>query len=297
MHAELIREQSALTASWPASPDGLAAFSLRTGGISPPPWDSLNLSVSAGDTRENVAANTRRFAHSLGIGEDRIILCCQVHGNTIAVLDSPGVRQPLADAVIVARAGFFPAVKTADCLPVLLLAPQRRIAAAVHAGWRGTAQRITHKVIAVLRDRFQVNPQTLLAVLGPAIGPCCYEVDEPVVSALRNAVPHARECIVSHERPVPPPAPVTLGQRSGDGTVRHTRLTPQPISPASPSPSKFSVHLELANRLELLHAGVPSAQILSSGLCTACFSELFFSHRRDQGATGRHLALVGYRDR
>jgi purine-nucleoside/S-methyl-5'-thioadenosine phosphorylase / adenosine deaminase len=243
--------------------NSIMAFSVRTGGCSPPPFESLNFSVSQGDALENVQCNYTTLAECLGIEADRIVTCRQVHEDRVQVIDALPQVPPRADAIITSSPGIYPAIKTADCLPILLLDPERRVAGAIHAGWRGTVLRITRKVIRIMKSLYGTNPTDLVAGLGPAIGPCCYEVDEVVLKPFRQGFPQAEQFIIK--------------SKSGNR-------------------SKESLRLDLvgANRFELIQEGVPSTNIHSVELCTSCNSAIFFSYRRDGVKSGRHLAITGF---
>ena len=240
------------------------AFSLRTGGQSPAPFDSLNFSVSQGDSPENVRQNLAILAQRIGIDPEKIVTCRQVHGDRIHVVESAPGEILQADAIVTPRADIFPAIKTADCLPILILDPVQKIAAAVHAGWRGTVLRITRKTVQVMGSMFGSDPSKLVIGIGPGIGPCCYEVDDAVLKPFRKDFPDPERFISLHNF-----------DRN----------------------SKKSYHLDLlrANRSELIAMGVPEQNIHSADLCTACHPSLFFSHRRDGVKSGRHIALVGFR--
>jgi YfiH family protein len=247
---------------------GVMAFSLRTGGYSPAPLDSLNFSQAQGDSAGNVKRNVEKLGEHLAIDPSRIATCRQVHGSAIAIVDSVADRPPEADAVITDRPGLFPAVKTADCLPVLLLDPVKGVAAAVHAGWRGTVLRITREVLELMEIDFHCDPGDITAALGPAINTCCYEVDDAVLVPFRRAVPDGDRFI----------------------TVREYDAVE-----GEPSRQSFRLDLAAANRFELIAHGVPEANIVTAGLCTSCRPELFFSHRRDGAMSGRHIAITGFR--
>ncbi|MBI5569992.1 MAG: peptidoglycan editing factor PgeF [Desulfomonile tiedjei] len=242
----------------------IMAFSLRTGGCSPPPFDTLNFSVSQGDSAENVRRNFKRFGNRLGIDPLRVVTCRQVHGDRIAVVVDLPNAPPVADAVVTATPNLYLAVKTADCLPVLLLDLHLRVSAAVHCGWRGAVHRITSKVLGLLKDRFGTDPQDLVAVLGPAIGACCYEVDDAVLTPFRQSVPDPERFI-----------------RQGK----------------TANPGRESLRLDLAavNRTELISQGVAEENIHQVEGCTCCDAGRFFSYRRDGARSGRHIAVVGFK--
>jgi len=246
---------------------GLMAFSLRTGGLSPHPFNSLNFSASQGDSIENVRNNFVILGENLGINPERIATCKQVHGDRIKILDSIDAPPPVADALISVRPDIFPAVKTADCVPILLLDPPNQISAAIHAGWRSTVLHITRKVLQVLMTEFGTNPKDVLAALGPGIGPCCYEVDEVVIDPIRKHFSNADEYIFIQE--------------SGRGKSTAVKF--------------YWLDLAGINYSELISSGVPPENIINTGLCTCCNPNLFFSYRRDGAKSGRHIAIAGFR--
>jgi YfiH family protein len=242
------------------------AFSMRRGGWSPQPFDSLNFSVTQGDTQDNVQRNFGTLAASLDLDPNRIVRCRQVHSDRVIVVEDVPSVQPEADAVLTPVPGLFAAVKTADCLPLLIVDPVKRVAGAVHAGWRGTVLRIVTKVLDELGRRFRSNAEDLIVALGPAIGSCCYEVDDAVLTPFRKAIPEPNRFISVH-----------ASRNSGSGQTPHLDLT--------------AVH-----QWELLAAGVDPENIYLSGLCTCCNKELFYSHRRDGFRSGRHIALAGFKE-
>ena len=247
----------------------IAAFSLRNGGQSPPPLDSLNFSTLKGDSLENVRSNFELLAAHLNIDSNRIATCSQVHGDTVEVISSVPNSLLRADALVAAVPGIFPAIKTADCLPILLIDPVRKISAAVHAGWRGSVLRITRKVVQLMVKWFGTEASDLIAALGPAIGPCCYEVDDTVLIPLRYGLPSSERF-------------VTINFSSTSDSID----------------TKKSHRLDIVglNRFELISLGIPEGNIYSTGLCTSCRPDLFFSHRRDGILSGRHIAITGFKD-
>ncbi len=184
------------------------AFSLRGGGVSPRPFDSLNFSAEEGDSVENVKQNFEIFGGRLGIDPRRIVTLRQVHGDEVVIIDDMPNRPPEADAIIVTAPGIYPAVKTADCVPILLIDPVHWISAAVHVGWRGAVLRIARKVLRTMNDKFNSNPDDLIAAVGPAIGKCCYEVDDNVLKPLRGKFAGCRTI---------PPHSGRAGVPAGDG--------------------------------------------------------------------------------
>lgn len=212
-----------------------AAFSTRLGGVSEPPFDSLNLGLLTDDAEDAVVENRSRLATALGFRPKDVTFARQVHGVDLALHDGTS-NVPEADGHVLRRSGGAALVFVADCLPVALAGPGG--VAMVHAGWRGLAGGILAKGVAA------VNATS--AAIGPGIGPCCYEVGPEVLEAFSG-----------------------LGEGVATG-----RMLDLP---------------EAARRL-LARAGVERVE--SAGLCTNCEEELFFSHRRDDGRTGRQGGLA-----
>lgn len=253
----------ALTVEGIADRHAFMAFSLRNGGTSSGPFRSLNFSASHGDAEECVNNNFHILGQALGFDPSRIVSPRQVHGVRIAVVNEFPAAGIVADAIVTASPHLFPAIKTADCLPILFFDPCRRVAAAVHAGWRGTVQRITAKVVRFLKEYFLCQPRDMRVALGPAIGPCCYEVDNAVLVPFFRTVPYAE------------------------------RFVHKITFPGKPNPS-FRLDLTGANRQELLLEGIPRENITEFGLCTHCREDILFSYRRDGVKSGRHIAVVGF---
>jgi YfiH family protein len=179
--------------------------------------------------------------------------------------------------------GLLLGVQTADCIPVLVADPKRRVVAAFHAGWRGTVKRIVESGVGRMRLEYGSRPQDLIAAIGPGIGACCYAVGEEVLSEFESQFSYAdilfRE--VYSTDPVRTKYPMLFLTQRAPG---HS-----PIGP--------SLHLDLveANRRQLLAAGLKPRSIQSVGGCTNCQTELFFSHRASKGHAGRMLSVIGIR--
>ena len=235
-------------------------FCTRRGGVSPDPFSSLNISAKEGDTEDNVSRNREIIASSFGFAAEKLILANQVHGDVFhepSDRDFPGAGIfPACDAFMTDEPGFVLGIKTADCVPILLVDGKRKAIAAIHAGWRGTAPAITAKGVREMQRRWGSHAQDIWAAIGPAIGPCCYEVDETT----------RREFIAA-----------------GSGVY--------PFTPVKNS-DRWVLDLISANRLQLQNEGVPVHQIETADICTCCDREHFFSYRRDGEQTGRHLNFI-----
>lgn len=246
-----------------------AVFTTRWGGVSEGPFGTLNLGLHVGDDVDRVRRNRRLVAAATGVPLESWVLAEQVHGAQVAVVGRKEsgrgaesletvIRQ--ADGLVTAEPGIALVALFADCVPVYLVDPVRRAVALVHAGWKGTLGGISARAVVAMVETLGCRPEDLWAVIGPSIGPCCYEVKEQVVDFFRREFSGAEYLL----------------QKSA---------------------GKESWYLDLweANRVALLAAGLPPAQIAVAGLCTCCHPELFFSHRRDRGRTGRLAALVSWR--
>jgi hypothetical protein len=241
--------------------DVLHFVSTRQGGVSAAPYDTLNLGFHVGDDPDAVLENRRRLCRAVGISLDALTCARQCHGSTIAVVSARergrGARDwdsalPQTDALVTDCPDVCVAVLVADCVPVLLLDPERRVVAAVHAGWRGTADRIAERTVTVMRDRLHCDPADILAGLGPAIDGPHYEVGPEVAGAVRRAM----------------------------GASAASAITALPGGRAR-------LDLAEANRLQLLAAGLRPEAIELSGVSTYLRTDAFYSARASSGRTGR----------
>jgi YfiH family protein len=243
-----------------------AAFTTRTGGASAGPYASLNLGAGSGDDPSTVAANARRLGAALGFATERLARIRQVHGADVALVREPGpAGGPIGDfdAVVTDRPGVVLLVLAADCVPVLLVDPERRAVGAVHAGWRGVAADAPGAAVRRMAAAFESRPAAIRAAIGPCIGACCYEVDAPVADAF---------------------AASGLALDGAAGVAR-----PAPAREGRP---RWRLDLVAAVRARLVAAGIPAGSVSATGLCTACRPDLFFSHRRDGARTGRQAGVV-----
>lgn len=278
----------------------VAAFSTRRGGVSPEPYGSLNMALKAGDPTSNVDRNLELFLRRISVSRDALVYAKQVHGTDVWTGSVVPSEPVVADILISSTPGLFVGVKTADCVPILLLDPVRKIAAAVHAGWRGTVHRVIRKALTTMQDLFGCRAEDLVACIGPAIGACCYEVDDTVVIPFREQFPDPEHFILEIGRTSPvfrqpfnpaflEHAPKLLVATESASGSAGAEARSRDVSP------KAVLDLVGANRQELKALGLRRECVFQSGLCTSCNEDLFFSHRRDRGTTGRHLAVAGFR--
>lgn len=240
------------------------AFSTRQGGVSVPPWDTLNLGLDLGDDPAAVQENHRRFFHAAGADVSRAVLSKQVHETTVRLCTSADAGKGLererdytADALITNELNLPLTVFSADCGVILLYDPVCKAVGAVHAGWRGCAAGILEKTVQAMTESFGSRPEDLLAAIGPCIGSCCFETDSDVADAMIAA----------------------LGKETAAPYLE--RRGP-----------KWHVDLAGLNRLWLLRAGLTLDHIDVAALCTVCHPEWFWSHRKMGRARGLQAAMI-----
>jgi hypothetical protein len=189
-----------------------------------------------------------------------VVSVTQVHGTDVLIVDRPVAEAPIFDggwdALVTDQPGVLLTVRTADCVPVLIHDPVRCVVAAVHAGWRGAVAGIVPKTLAVMGKRFGSEPASLRVAIGPSAGPCCYEVDEPVLRRLREACADWRRLV----------------RETGSG--------------------KAMLDLRGLVRGQARGAGVREEAVHSVNLCTICHPDLFHSYRRDGTVRGTMVSGV-----
>jgi len=268
-----------------------AVFS-RRGGYSVAPFDSLNMSMSVPDERDRVYANRRRVYGLYGRDTDTVVHAHLVHGADVARVTQAdnGTWVEHVDGLITNQPGTVLSMNFGDCTPIFLYDPRRHAIGLGHAGWRGTMVDLPGAMVRAMTEQFGSDPADLVAAVGPCIGPCCYEVGEEVIAAVGAAFAEADALLrPRQERPPtddrrPPqerPLPSGGGRRSAVGDH-------------SDSGHRF-FDLPQANHTNLANAGVRNIEM--SGFCTACRTDLFFSHRAEKGRTGRFGAVFALTSR
>lgn len=250
--------------NWPAPAMVRSAQTTRSGGVSAPPFDGLNLGTHVGDSLADVQLNRTQLASRLQLSNATVWLE-QVHGTGVITVplsvDDEFINDgsanedpapPVADAVLSRTRGEVCAIMTADCLPVLFCDQAGTVVAAAHAGWRGLANGVLEATLQAMN----VDPATIMAWLGPAIGPCAFEVGGEVRAAFIAHSPLAADAFVTH----------------GD-----------------PQQDKWLADIYQLARLRLNVAGV--TQCYGGDFCTYTDSERFFSYRRES-KTGRQASLI-----
>ncbi len=229
----------------------------RRGGLSPAPWESLNVGATVGDERERVQQNRVRSFEALGRRLESMFDVWQVHSADAVFAEAP---RPLeapyqkADIIFTDRPEVTLYMRFADCVPILLHDPRKNVVGIAHAGWLGTVRNTAIAAVAAMREHYGSRVKDIQAAIGPSIGPDHYEVGPDVIARVEESFGSDYPRLI-----------VRRGEKQ---------------------------HLDLweANRLQLEQAGV--RQIEVAGICTACHVEDWFSHRAEKGKTGRFGALI-----
>ena len=240
---------------WTDEPWGARLGCLPLAAVARHGWTTRGLAIAGGASR--CEAQWQQLAETAGVVRTAITAVHQVHG--AAVLDADAIdtaRPPEADGLVSRDPRKLLTIRVADCAPWLIADARLGVAAAVHAGWRGTAAGIAGAAVSRMRELFGSRPGDLIAALGPSIGPCCYEVGAELIEIFRERG-HGESELHRWFRP-----------------GEHLRLD-----------------LWAAGRDQLEAAGIPATAVLVSGLCTACHAEWFYSYRQEGAAAGR---LVGF---
>jgi purine-nucleoside/S-methyl-5'-thioadenosine phosphorylase / adenosine deaminase len=229
----------------------------RQGGVSPAPWDSLNVGGTVGDEARRVRENRLRSFAALGRSFDSLFDVWQVHSAEAVYAGAPrpvDADPHKADIILTDKPGVSLYMRFADCVPILFHDPKKGAVAIAHAGWLGTVRGATTSAVRAIADRFGSKPADLLAAIGPSIGPDHYEVGPDVIAQVGQA----------------------FGADAG--------------SLIEARDGRTYLNLWAANRLQLERSGVEQIEV--AGICTACHLDDWFSHRAEKGRTGRFGALI-----
>jgi YfiH family protein len=235
----------------------------RRGGVSPAPWAALNLGGTVGDDPRRVAENREMVFRTLDRPKDSLFDVWQVHSSEVVCTRSPrplDLPHKKADAILTDQPGITLFMRFADCVPILLFDPQKRVIGLVHAGWKGTVIRTAAEAVRRMRLEYGSVPEDILAAIGPSIAAHHYEVGKEVMEQVRGTFGEDASGLLS----------------SVDGD----------------QVSGVQFDLWAANRLILEQEGVKQIEI--SGICTACHLEDWYSHRGEKGKTGRFGVLMGF---
>jgi YfiH family protein len=235
------------------------AISTRHGGVSPAPFNTLNLSQSVGDAPDNVAQNHQRLHTALELDARATIDASQAQADTVAIVDERhrGTRIHSVDALLTRTANLPLLLRYADCVPILMFDPVRRAIGIVHAGWRGTVLKIATRAAQTMFNVFGTRPRDLYVGIAPSIGPCCYRIGEDVIARVRTAFDNADELLL---------------------------------------PQSDGIHFDLwqANAQQLRALGVEQIEI--ANLCTAHHTDDFYSWRAEKAMTGRFGAIIALKE-
>lgn len=246
----------------------LNAVSCRLGGVSKEKYDSLNVSFKVGDEPVRVEENRGLLSRAVGMDLNRAVWVDQVHGDKVYKLETSNLPKkggPLGegDAVITNLTNVPLAILVADCLPVFFYDTLNKAVGVAHAGWKGTVNHVAVKTLLAMGEAYGTKPQEVKAVLGPCLGPCCYEVGADVHQEFISVFPWAQEVLKKS------------------------------------APQHWKLDLPQANARQLLEVGMNEGNIIKSGLCTIRNIELFYSHRAEgspEKPTGRIGAFLMLKD-
>ncbi len=241
-----------------------AGLSTRLGGVSEGVFSSMNLSYTRGDDPQKVDENFVRICTAMGLSKNDVVISAQEHHTNLQNVTKAdcgkGVGQvgfTDVDGLLTDEIGVVLCTQYADCVPLLFLDPKRRVVAASHAGWRGTVEQIGRLTVERMQKDYGCDPKDILAGIAPSIGRCCFEVDTPVFDAFSQMSVFDDGCFTAQGE------------------------------------DKFHIDLWEVNRRVLLSAGVCADNITVTDLCTRCYPDVFWSHRKTGAARGSLAAFIG----
>ncbi len=273
-------------------PEVIHGIFTRKGGYSNPPFASLNTGRSInGDNRDDIVRNRLRALQALNLDKTAAITLWQVHGSEIITCTSrdewrtdwaspshferrwTAASIHRGDALITQERSITLALSFADCVPIVFYDPTQQVIGITHGGWRGTARGIAMTTIEKMHKQFGCQAQDIYAGIGPAIGDCCYEVSEQVRQVFMGTTDFADTPTAEHLREAVRVSATFSEQRGMDGT-------------------SLRLNLQATNHKQLLMAGIPTKQIEVMEICTGCNTDRFFSHRAENGKTGRFAVVI-----
>lgn len=239
-------------------------FSTKIGGVSQGVYDSLNLGLKTGDCAFDVRQNIKLFTVGVGLNYENLVISDQVHGDVIKIVLEADKGKGYfkerdyssVDGLITNIPGIPLLTIFADCVPLYFVDTTKKVIAVSHAGWKGTRLKIGKKTVEMMVRHYDSDPKDIIALIGPSIGKCCYEVDQSVINEFENSFENVSS--------------FTIPKKDG----------------------KYMLDLWTANKIVLLEAGLWDKNIRISNLCTSCHSDLFYSYRKENGVTGRMGAII-----
>ncbi|EOD01274.1 peptidoglycan editing factor PgeF [Caldisalinibacter kiritimatiensis] len=240
-------------------------FTTRFGGVSPGPYESLNLGINTGDDNENITENFNRIIKLMDSTIDDIVVSNQLHTTNIEIIegneeyngiDNRKLMKQGIDGLITNKRDITLFTFYADCVPLFYLDIKKKVIGLAHAGWRGTVNKIASKMVDLMTKKYNCAPKDILVGIGPSIGPCCYVVGDDVYKKFNKNFTNLNN----------------LMKPSGEG--------------------KWYLNLWEANKQALQEIGILDRNIIVSEICTSCHTELLFSFRKELGETGRMAAII-----
>lgn len=239
-------------------------FSTREGGYSSAPYNSLNLGLKTEDNQKAVLNNTKRFCAAVDVDFESLAASDQVHKDKIHIVTEADKGKGYTrerdysevDALITNVRGVPLISFYADCVPLYFVDPGKKVIALAHAGWKGTALKIGSKVVSKMVEEFNSDPREIIAVIGPSIGVCCYEVDKEVIGKFNK------------------------------------NFTDTSAFAFQKDNGRYMIDLWKANKMSLEEIGLSDRNIELSKLCTGCDTSRFFSHRMEGPFTGRMASII-----
>lgn len=229
-------------------------ISTRKGGVSLDNFAGLNLGLKR-DDKEKVQKNRELLARELGISVRQFVFCHQMHGKKVETVTGQRKEKPECDAMITDQPGLMLTILVADCVPIVLFDPIKKIVGVAHAGWRGTVKRVSENIVRRMAKTYNVDARDIIAGIGPSIGPQDFEVGPEVIEEFRKEFPYAEQLIAKNSK--------------GNSTI----------------------DLWKANQRQLIDAGLRTDNIEISGISTYRKPEQFFSYRK-QSPTGHFGAGI-----
>ncbi len=241
------------------------AFTTRIGGVSGGHLGSMNMSFANGDDIDNVKENYNRICSCLGIEPSRMVFSKQTHTTNVRVVTANDIGKGFikerdytdVDGLITNLPNVALVTHYADCVPLLFYDPIKQVVAASHSGWRGTVGQIGAVTVQKMQENFGCNPSDIIAAIGPCIKQCCYEVDTPVIDALKQ-----------------------IDSLNVNDFIKQV------------DDSHYMLNLSEANRQILINAGVKNENIDIADVCTCCNSRFLHSHRATNGKRGIMAAII-----
>lgn len=254
-------------------PNVTAGFTTRLGGYSSVPYESFNIGLHVGDDANAVIRNREKLASSVGFEFDAWTSAEQVHSNVVVKVEemhkgrgrlSMSDTLAGADGLVTNVPGILLTSFYADCVPLYFYDPIQQVIGLAHAGWRGTVSAIAQETVNEMQKHYNSRPEHILAAIGPAIDACCYEVDHTVIARIHDIW-----------------SQLNLSEMTLNEVIKPNFN------------EKAFINLKEINRQIMIKAGILPSHIELSNWCTGCRTDMFFSHRAENGKTGRMASWIG----